>query len=278
MFETAVVIDPGTIALVLRRGKATDRVLTPGRHFVEPWRKVVVQTYPSRELSLIAGGRSVDDPRVEFSDDPLRVHLGDKSFAELSYTVRCQLDTARLKDVHDLYGPEGIWAALRDTTRRALLGEIGAGGLSIDDGFGDRFTALERRLAAALDTALGEVGFRLKMFSLRELDLGETGEVIQDIVRADVELHREQAFAKVRAARLENDAAVGSLLEGIDGDLLLRYRQIEAWRDLLHRWDGDQAIPSALTVPLLATSASTGPGDAQQPAPDESSEPASEQP
>ena len=81
------------------------------------------------------------------------------------------------------------------------------------------------------------------MFSLREIDLGETGEIIQSTLRADAELEREQAMVKVRQARLENDTAMGELAAGIDGDVLLRYRQLESWRDILARWDGDQAIP-----------------------------------
>lgn len=222
-----------------------------------PWQKVNLQTYPSRELSFVAGGRSIADPRVEFVDDPLRVHLGDKAFAQVSYTVRCQLDLGELKDVHNHYGPEGIWAALRDTTRSVVLAELGDGDITIDDVFGDGFSALEQRLTKALDKALGGIGFELEMFNLREIDLGETGEVIQAIVRADTELEREQAFAKVRTARLENDAAISSLLDGVDGDVLLRYRHIEAWNDILHRWDGDQPIPPALTMPLLTASNST---------------------
>jgi regulator of protease activity HflC (stomatin/prohibitin superfamily) len=269
---TAIVVDPGTIALVLRRGKATGRALAPGRHFVAPWQKINLQIYPSRELAFVAGGRSVADPRVEYIDDPLRVHLGDKAFALVSYTVRCQLDRGELKDVHNHYGPEGVWPALRDTTRSALLAEFGNGKVTIDDVYGDGFSKLEQRLTKALDKALGGIGFDLKMFNLREIDLGETGEVIQAIVRADTELEREQAFAKVRRARLENDAAISSLLDGIDGDVLLRYRQIEAWRDILHRWDGDQPIPSALTMPLLATPSPTSAAGAEHAATDEVTE------
>lgn len=108
LLETAIVVDPGTTALVLRRGKATGRALPPGRHFVAPWQKVHLQVYPSRELSFVAGGRSIDDPRVEFADDPLRVHLGDRALAQVSYTVRCQLDPGELKNVHNQYGPEGV--------------------------------------------------------------------------------------------------------------------------------------------------------------------------
>jgi regulator of protease activity HflC (stomatin/prohibitin superfamily) len=252
LLETSVIVEPGTIALLLKRGKATGRALPPGRHFIQPWRKAVVQIYPSRELTLVAGGRAIGDPRVEYFDDPLRLYLGDKAFAQMSYTLRCQLDVSKLKDVHNQFGPEGLWAALRDVTRGAILSEVAARKLSVDDVYGEGFTQLEQRLTDALGTALGAAGFELKMFTLREVDLGETGEVIQSIVRAETELERENAFAKVRKARLENDAAVSSLLAGIDGDVLLRYRQIESWRDILHRWDGDQPIPSALTVPLTA--------------------------
>lgn len=280
LFETAVVIDPGTVALVLRRGRATERALTPGRHFVQPWRKVMVQVYPARELTLVAGGPSVDDPRVEFADEPLRVHLGDRALATVSYTVRCQLDTAKLKDVHERYGPDGIWPAVRDATRRALLGDISTSELTIADVYGDGFVALEQRLTASLERTLGDMGFELRMFTLREIDLGETGEIVQAVVRADVELEREQALTKVRTARVENDAAIAPLLDGADGDALIRYRQIEAWYDILHRWDGDRPIPSALTMPLLSDPAahSSTTLDTAHAAPDETAPPTADQP
>lgn len=278
LFATAIVVAPGTIALVLKRGKATGRALSPGRHFVAPWQKINLQIYPSRELSLVAGGRTIADARVEYADDAIRVHLGDKALAQVSYTVRCQLDPSELREVHNQYGPEGVWPALRDTTRSTLLAEIGNGKVAIADVYGEGFGKLEARLTTALDTALGAIGFELKMFSLREIDLGETGEVIQTIVRADTELDREQAFAKVRRARLENDAALNSLVDGIDGDVLLRYRQIEAWRDILHRWDGDQPIPSALTMPLLTAPTSTSTVGAEHAATDEVTESTTDQP
>ena len=252
LIETSIRVDPGTLALLLKRGKATGRALEPGRHFIEPWRKVMVQIYPSRELALHAGGVGSGDARVDLVDEPLRLHLGDKTFARLSYTARCQLDTGKLKHVHNQFGPAGIWAALRDTVRRTLIVEAGRDKVTVDDAFGTRFTALEQRFSKALDKALGSIGFDLTMFSLREIDLGETGEVIQSTLRADAELEREQAFARVRTVRLENDAEMRGLAGDVGDELLLRYRQIEAWRDLLERWGGDRPIPAALTGPLMA--------------------------
>ena len=254
LVETSIEVEPGTLALLLKRGAATERALTPGRHFIQPWRKAMVEVYPSRELALVAGGLASGDERVDTVEAPLRLHLGDRTFATLSYTVRCQLDPTQLREVHDQFGPEGIWSALRDTTRSSLIAEAGADEVSVDDAFGDRFSALEKRFETALAAALGSIGFELKMFNLREIDLGETGEIIQATLRADAELEREQAMARIRQARLENDTAMAELAAGIDGDVLLRYRQLESWREILLRWDGDQAIPSALSGPLVSAS------------------------
>jgi regulator of protease activity HflC (stomatin/prohibitin superfamily) len=257
LLATSVLVEPGTLALLLKRGKATSRALDPGRHFMQPWRKAMMQVYPSRELALVAGGETTGDPRVDATDAPLRVHLGDKTLAQVSYTVRCRLDITQLKSVHEQFGPEGIWSALRDTTRRSLIAEVGKPDVSIDDVFGDRYAALEQRLATALGAALGDIGFELTMFSLREIDLGETGEVIQATLRAAVELEREQALAPVRQARLENDASMSELLDDVDADVMLRYRQIEALAQILERWGGDRPIPSAISAPVTAAAPST---------------------
>jgi regulator of protease activity HflC (stomatin/prohibitin superfamily) len=250
---TTIVVPPGTLALLLKRGKATRRALEPGRHFLPPWRKAMVEVYPSRELTLVVGGVSSPDPRVEAYDDPLRLHFGDKTFAEAKFTVRIRLDTARLREVHNRFGPEGIWPAFRDITRDAVIAEVGERALSVDDAFGQAFTALEGRLEQRLTAALADAGFALTMFTLREIDLGETGEVIQSTLRADLEVEREGALAKLRAVRLENDAAMSAAHAGVDGAVMLRYRQLEIWRDVLERWDGDRQIPAALTIAMTAT-------------------------
>jgi len=259
LIQTSVRIDPGTLALLLKRGKATSRALEPGRHFIQPWRKATVQVYPSRELALVAGGPVIGDQRVDLADEPLRLHLGDRTFAEVSYTARCRLVTAELRRVHNQFGPEGIWSALRDTTRKCLLAEAGQPDVTVDDVFGSRFPALEQRFADSLRRSLGAIGFELTMFSLREIDLGETGDVIQATLRADAELEREQALAEVRKARLRNDASMRELLGDVDADVMLKYRQIEALAQILERWGGDRPIPAAITASLTAAAPPTSP-------------------
>ena len=202
LVETSVRIEPGTLGLGLLRGRSTGRVMGPGRHFIRPWRKVMIQTYPSRELALIAGGLQQSNPDVDYIEEAASVFLGDGASALVQYTVRCQLDPTKLQTVHDTYGPEGIWSVLRDVSRQSVISECGSSDMTINDMFGEGYGALETRISEGLQAALAEVGFTLKMFSLREVDLGPAGEVVQARIRAGAELERENALAEVRRARV----------------------------------------------------------------------------
>ena len=122
--------------------------------------------------------------------------------------------------------------------------------------FGDGYGELERHVTAALTEALAEVGFDLRMFSLRNVDLGPTGEIIQETIRATAELEREQAYAAVRRARIDNDNALMADVGGLDQELVLRYRQVDSWRELLARWGGgDRHVPTVIAAQLRTDSA-----------------------
>ena len=218
----------------------------------------MIQTYPSRELALVAGGAQQANPDVDYLDEAVSVFLSDQAMAEISYTVRCQLILTKVDHVHESYGPEGIWSVLRDVSRRTVIAEAAGSGTTIGNVFGDGYAELERHIAAALTEALVEVGFELRMFSLREVDLGATGEVVQDTIRAGAELEREQAYAAVRRARIDNDDALLADIEGLDYELVLRYRQVDAWRDLIKRWGGERHVPSAIAAQLGIESAWAG--------------------
>ncbi len=255
LLDTSIRIEPGTLGLLIVRGRATGRAMTPGRHFVRPWRKGVIQTYPSRELAFVAGGGHMSNPDVDYIDEPLKVTLADGTTATMKFTVRCQLIPKKVQDIHDSFGPEGIWAALRDTSRRLAITEARASGVTAADAVGRGYGALEQRINKGLKRSLGDIGFELHMFNVRELDLGDTGEVIQAAVRADAELQREQAMAEVRRTQAANDAALVADVPGLDFDQVLRYRQIEAWRELTERWSGIGQIPMAISEPLHEGSA-----------------------
>ncbi len=257
LLETSVRIQPGTLGLALLRGKSTGNVMGPGRHFIRPWRKLMIQTYPSRELALIAGGLQQSNPEVDYIEEPASVFLGDGSSAVVHYTVRCQLIPTKLQGVHDTYGPEGIWSVLRDVSRQSVITECGSSDMTINDMFGDGYMALQRRISEGLTSVLDDVGFDLKMFSLREVDLGPAGEVVQARIRAGAELERENARTDVRRARIENDVALLADIESLDHDQLLRYRQIEAWNDLLEKWNGREHIPTLLTTQVSAWASDT---------------------
>lgn len=233
--DSLVQVEPGQLGLLLVRGKATDRALAPGPHWVPALRRRMVQVYPSLELSWRTGNAPPSSSSLEASGPAPLVTLGDRTSARLAYTVRFRLDQSRLRDIHNRLGPEGIWGAVRDQTARTVRATVAAPNVRIDDLFGDARTELERRIRDDVSTALVELGFVLTGFSLGDIDLGRTGEVIQAIGRARQELDRELAEQAVRVTRAKVDADLLRQAANLPPEAPIRYRELDAWYDALRR-------------------------------------------
>ncbi len=232
--ESLVRIEPGQLGLVLANGRPTDRALQPGLRWVPMLRRMSVQVYPSNQLSYRAGAASgeIQGDELERSGPPLRATLGDRAEVSVSYTVRFRLDPARLRTVHERFGPAGLWSVVRDVTGRTVRSALNEPEVEIADLFGDRRQALEDRLGAAVAADLAAEGFEVTSFAFTDVDLGRTGAIVQAIVRARLELEREQAEAALRAERARSDAELQPLLSGPSLEAALRYRETDVWRDL----------------------------------------------
>lgn len=260
-------VPSGSLGLVMSRGKATDRSLLPGGHFVFAFRRVIIEEYPSVELAYRADGQGDDEnvgfnrhlgdrrvsrgafDRLEVSGPPLRATLGDRTEATIVITVRFQLTQENLRTVHERYGPNGVFGIVRDTSTRAVLGALAEHHDGIEQFFGAQRQACEQRLATAVRDALESDGIKMTGFVLGAVDLGKTGEVIQATVRARYELERERAEADTRTVRAQNDADLQKQM-GTPSDDAWRYRETDLWRELVGRTE-------ALNVALRA-----GPGPA----------------
>jgi hypothetical protein len=246
--ESYVRIEPGRLGLLMVKGRATDKVLLPGPHWVPSLRRMSVVEYPSLELSYRAddlasasqtgdqqASAPVDD--LEYAGPAVSVTLGDRAAAVVSYTVRFRLLSERLRWIHERFGPNGLWAIARDEGNRTVADALSNASCGVDDLFGDSRAALEEKLAAAMHDALGRHGFEVTMFSLGNVDLGRLGEVIQGAVRARYEREREEADATTRLARARHDAELAPHLAGISVDAALRYREADLWREIALRPD-----------------------------------------
>ena len=265
-------IEPGKLGLLLVRGEATDHALLPGPHFVPALRRRMVQVYPSNELSYRAGDPDNSDPtasELENSGPPLRVMLGDRATVELGCTIRFRLQPEQLRTIHNRFGPDGLWAAVRDESSRTIRAHLGQPELGIDDLFGPARQSLETDLGAAVAEALMAAGFEMTLFGLGDLDLGRTGEVIQATVRARHDLEREEAEAGARLARARIDAELEPYYASTSTDAALRYREVDVWRELA------SAQPDFITAtgfrpagrtPMSAAVPAPAPGSAHVPA------------
>ena len=264
-------VPSGSLGLVMSRGKATDRTLPPGGHFVFALRRVIIEEYPSVELAYRADGlgdteqvgfkRSLGDRRVsrgsfdrlEVSGPTLQVTLGDRTEATVVVTVRFQLLPENLKQVHERYGPNGVFGVVRDVTTRAVLSTLAEHHDGIEQFFGAQRRDCEQRLATAVRDALEADSIVMTGFVLGAVDLGRTGEVVQATVRARYELERERAEAQTRELRAQNDADLQKHVTPSDD--AWRYRETDLWRELVARTDGLNVAVAAR--PLAAAAATT---------------------
>ncbi|MFF5289701.1 SPFH domain-containing protein [Paractinoplanes globisporus] len=273
--NSLVRVPSGSLGLLMAKGRATDQTLLPGPHFVFAFRRRMVEEYPSVEMAYRADG--IGDPAdgntgggsatLESPGPPLRVTLGDRTEATVAMTVRFQLVPERLREVHERFGPYGIFGVVRDQSARAIRATLSDTDFGIEQFFGADRTACEERLAEAVRKAVQPDGIKVTGFVLGAVELGKTGEVIQATVRARYELERERAEAETRSVRALNDANLEERL-GAPSDAAWRYRETDLWRELVER-------TNALQVALRA-----GPGSAPPPgrAADDSANPAGARP
>ena len=249
--EALVRIESGSVGLLIVRGKASDRILLPGAHFIWPFRHQMIQGYPMRELTYL----TADDDGVEetdFSDPPLTARLGDRAEVSVYYTIRFRIMPDSLRELHERVGPDGLKRLVRDHSRRDIINELASDVYGIDDAFGGARDQLEAKLAARVIESLHEDGFEVGMFNLRGIDLGSVDEIVGGAVRAKAGLELEKADARVRKLRVDNEAKTTAQLASSLTDAVLRYRQIELGREALQRWDGRIVIGDAAVARAVA--------------------------
>lgn len=234
LFDSSIVrIEPGELGLVLVRGEATNRALPPGIHWVPALRRRFVEIYPSLEMSYRAGAPDADDAgTLDRSGLAIAAVLGDRTRCSVSYTVRLRLAPGELKVVHDRYGNDGIWAAIRDLSALSVRSGLNAPDVSVDDLYGPARHELVASITERLHADLLPHGFEVATFSLDEVDLGRAGELIQAAVRARLELERERAENEMRVERARCDAEIAAVLADVPADAALRYREADVWREV----------------------------------------------
>ena len=100
--DALIRVDPGKLGLLVIKGRATDKTLQPGPHFVPAFRRMTVVEYPSLELSFRAGDFDASgdvDSDFQHSGPAVRATLGDGADASIAFTVRFRLDPVALRAI-----------------------------------------------------------------------------------------------------------------------------------------------------------------------------------
>ena len=245
-------VPPGAMGLVLVHGHPSDTVLPPGLHVVPALRRRMLELYPAVELAYRAGVPGAGTDELNQAGPPLDLRLGDRTEAKAGFTVRFRLRPDQLRDVHERYGPAGLFGVVRDQVARVLIRELGDPSLTVDELVEPAREGHETSMTAAVAAAVAPLGFEVRFFALGAVDLGRTGELIQQISRARHERELEQVDAATRLARAGHDAELQVSAAQVD-EASWRYREADLWRELAHRSGGLQlalrvADPSTASV------------------------------
>lgn len=244
--SSLVRVPSGSLGLLLVKGRPTDIALLPGPHFVPAIRRKMLEIYPAVEMSYRAGGVDVGaDTDLERTGPPLPVTLGDRTTATVGYTVRFRLVPERLRDVHERFGPSGLFGIVRDETATAVTQALRESAVTVDDVVGTALQTCQQELREAVSATLREDGVDVTGFLLSTPDLGRTGDVIQATLRARHELAREHAEAATRLVRAANDADLNARMSS-STEAAWRYRETDLWSDLVQRTEALQVALRAL--------------------------------
>ena len=234
--ESFVRVPSGKLGVLMVRGRATDTTLAPGVHFIFALRRRMVVMYPAVEMTYRAGGlpESADQPELDRTGPGVTLFLGDRTSATVSYTARFRLIPDQLRQIHERYGPGGIFGVVRDKCTHVLITELGNKEITVDDVFGAARDACQESVGTDIAEVLKSEGIDVTAFLLGTIELGRTGEAIQAISRARHELEQEQVAAATRLVRATNDVELGAHT-GSAGEAGWRYRETDLWRDLVER-------------------------------------------
>lgn len=252
-----VKVPSGSLGLVLIRGRATDRALAPGSHFVAALRRHMVEMYPSVEMSYRADN-GVTESELTSSAPALTVMLGDRSTVTVSVTVRFRIIREQLRLVHERFGPHGVFTVVRDETARAVMRTLGSPDVAVRDLLGAAREETEQKLGLAVADALQADGLEVTAFTLGIVELGRIGEVVEAIARAGYEREREDAEAQTRLAKARNDAELQQTL-ATGAETVWRYRGSDLWRDLA---EGATHVSVALSAESRAADPTSTTGSA----------------
>ena len=266
--DALIRVDPGKLGLLVIKGRATDKTLMPGPHFVPAFRRMTVEEYPSLELSYRAGDFDPSgdvESDVQHAGPAVRVTMGDGAEATIAFTVRFRLDPEALRAIHERFGQVGIWSAIRDLSTSAVRSTVADPAVGIEKARVPERSNLAEDLRESIGASLRSAGFELTLFSLGNTDLGAVDEVVQATIRARLDLEREEAEAPVRLARVRNDADLQPFVTGDASGVALRYRENEVWRDLARMIAADRglmmSVPSRQPATAIAESTTSEPDD-----------------
>ena len=136
----------------------------------------------------------------------LEVTLGDRTRATVPYTVRFRLVPDKLRQVHERFGPAGVFGIVRDASSAAVSAALRDPAIGIDDMFGAQLEVCQKSVARPWPTLWTPTGSNSAPSCSVPPSSGGPEKSSRPRFGAARARAREGAEAPTRLARAANDA------------------------------------------------------------------------
>ncbi len=205
------------LAIVLRRGRVTGRVLGPGQYWLRPVTDTI-ERYPRRELTYMTV-RSETYERVQAGElqevarstnyigVPLTVTTEDGARGDILYTLRFRIDSDRLSVTHEKLGRAGIERVVTQESRHVVRATMRENDYSAIKLLQSESKSVEAAVTERLAGRLEVYGLDLTHFGFREPDLAEAGDLLnREMImnkEKDIELEETRKALEIETAKSE---------------------------------------------------------------------------
>jgi len=232
-------VGPGTVGVVVRLGKPTGRILSPGAHLVFPLVDRVVRFSTKKLIYETTSEEKQKGSRADYKDYPVDTNTKDGQQVDIFYTVRFSIDPTRAGWIVNNIGDENaivekivktesrVWA--RNIPRKYTAEELYTGNVQ------GIATEIEDKLRAKFE----ENGVVLDAVGIREIKF--TDQYLNAIEQKQIEAVRvETAKNKAEQAKYEKEAKITMAeAQAKEQELLRQTLTPELIKKMwVEKWDG----------------------------------------
>jgi len=239
-------VNPGYVGVVVRFGRTTGTVLSPGAHFVVPIADRVVRLSTKKLIYETTSGGKQKGSQADYKDYPVDTNTKDGQQVDIYYTVRFSIDPTKAVWVVNNIGNEQALVEKIVKTESRVWARIIPRKYTAEELYTGNVQDIAVEIEGKLKEKFSDNGVVLDAVGIREIKF--TNEYLDAIEKKQIEAVRvETARNKAEQAKYEKEAKITMAeAQAREQELLRQTLTPELIKKMwIEKWDGK--LPSVVS-------------------------------